>query len=1761
MNLTNYYVYGKINEIAKFENYNLIKLEKKNINELFLKNISLLIITEHNDELFKITKKLKIIIFTNILKYEDNVECIYYKKSEELKRYIDIINNNLSKTFTILIPIYNSYNYLAKCISSVFNQTFSNYNIYLCDDNSNYDEFKKCKNTYHHYKNIKIFRNSKNIGKFLTLNLIFDKIKSDYFLVLDSDDRLTKNRLILDLINLNNNDVYGVQSKYIRFDVEKKNIVEYNYGHNSITYKKDIIKKVGYYCPNRFGSDTEYIMRIKKLFGDNSIFKYNNITYIAHTRTDKTNLTHIYDKEKRKIFIKKILNIYKNLNNDLVFFNFKSDYFVDLIKYNNINTLDISVYKKFYMDICNLSDNELVKHWETIGKNEGRLPNLNKFNYTFPNFNHKLYLSKSNKKYLTDKYKVFGFIYLKNKNNYIDWLKKNNYYTNNNDVVIKNINADKITDFNIFIKKNNIKYINVSKALEHFESRICEKFNLVKYNKLCDKFENVIFFGLYDNIDYIKITNHIGNKYLMWGGTDSNINYDFRKDWVEKISNYLDIKNLAISDDIYKSLSEYGIMVERIYLNMVDTNIFKPSDNIGSSIYIYNGFTKGNEKIYGKSIYEEVMKKLPEYKYILSNELELEYSSMAKVYEECFIGLRLTAHDGNANTVLEFNAMGIPIIFNGEGGISWNNADDIIKKIQLFSNEKKIYNNKLMVIDKNMDLEEDNNDVIKNIILENNESNNNDDKNSNSNLNLLNLIDKYDEVYEYDFFNNDFSNDDLDNIYKNIDNFMKLFENEKNILFICGDYPGYGGAATNCNKIQEYFIKNNFNTYAIYYNYQGETNIKLEKTDKYEIIQQMNLNQKLSNLDFKPDVIILKSACHVNLKKIFNCPIIFLIPGIFKNDLDKYYNELNNDEYEKFINKNVINQIKQSDLSFCNSSHTKQILLEKFSLKIYLFYSGFVPFYGLKINYDDNWINRKYQYGLIVSDFDRKIKNVEKSINFLRDKENVVLIGKNSHKYKNHGFECVDLVDNNKMHEYYKNIKYVIQDSFYESCSNVKIECLINGCKIHKKKKILLSSTQYPGYGGAATNIYKIIEILRKEYYDVYGVFFHNDLSINYNPNNFPNIYIFDSKYFKNNSYNLIHNDIIKFYKNIGEPDIILAKNYDAPKFLKMIFPFSKIYYLLSGLNHFPKFYNNLSAYEFEKLENIEEKIYDEEYVLNICDGIIINSSLTQKLFNKIYNFDNTKQLLIDTTLITYYNFNNKNLKIESKIFDIVISCSRLDRIDKNNLWLIELLKNPYFNCKKILIVGNNNEKFKNSNLNLDIVYYNLITNEEMINLFKMSKILLFPSLYDSNSNTVIEAFINKCFPITTKNVGNHYYLNNNFLCDEKTYDIEEWKNKIKNILDNYNDYFYNFKFSFLNDLININYINLIDLINNTEKNKIIITSSQYPGYGGAATNCYNIHNYLLKNNYSSLCVFLENHDDKQKPLFNPLNLPNTYLFKRDNINIELINKFNPNIIFCKNYYCPYYYHKTFGNKYKIYYLVSGSIHATYMAEFDNSCNEILKMSVNELNVFLEKIGYDSKFKNSINMEKYSIEYSDFILPNSQLSYNLLNKIYKNYKNKILMISDTSIYSEITTFNKLLQKKIIISERKYDVCFISSILDRKIKNFDFVYKLFSNDKMIKYNKIVIGNNDKNTYDLDNKNIIHINHLNNYEILNILINAKILLIPSLFDASPNIANEANECGCYIITSNNIGNLKKNYVVINNYDILNWIKYIEELLKKN
>lgn len=638
----------------------------------------------------------------------------------------------------------------------------------------------------------------------------------------------------------------------------------------------------------------------------------------------------------------------------------------------------------------------------------------------------------------------------------------------------------------------------------------------------------------------------------------------------------------------------------------------------------------------------------------------------------------------------------------------------------------------------------------------------------------------YNCTHRYNLFDNNIEAEQLPYIYENITKIKDWIITHKKILFLCSDYPGYGGAATNCHDIQN-FISNYCETYSVYWNYKNEKNIKLENKKNFKIVQFDDLSNILINIsqEFIPDLIILKSAIHLNLKKIFNCKVVFFIPGIYKNTLNIHYTLLNKEQHDIHVNNDIISQIKYSDFSFSNSSHTADIIKKYYNIDVGIFYSGFINFYNKKIYNDDNFNHRKYEYGVIVSNFDRPIKNIETIINFLKNKKNVILIGKNSKKYKAYGFNYIEFLDRDVIDDYYTKIKYIVQDSFFESCSNVKIEALFNGCKIFHMPYVIISSTQYPGYGGAATNAYKLIKFYRENGIKTFGLFFYDMPVVNYDPENIGGIYLANNHQDKIATYN-IKTYVYNYLKH--KPTICLAKNYVAPVICKKIFNCYTIY-LVSGMNYSKK---NLEIFKNSNCSNILDFDFNyKDNILeiecnNISDLIVINSKLCMDIFKKKYPeycFKIYKNY-IDTTNILYENIEPINI---NKKYDIILCCSNLTRLVKNNLFLIDILNDIKLKNYKKCIIGNSNEYFQGiPNTNL----FGLLTQKECESYFQESKLLLFPSLFDANPNTVREALANNCLVLTTKNIGFYEILPNEFICN--SYNKNEWIEKILFILKNY---------------------------------------------------------------------------------------------------------------------------------------------------------------------------------------------------------------------------------------------------------------------------------------------------------------------------------------------------------------------------------------
>ena len=94
----------------------------------------------------------------------------------------------MSEKIDVLIPAYNSASFITKCVSSIQNQTYKDINIIIVDDGSKDNTYEVLSELAKNDLRIKLYQkeNQKSVAK--TRNFLLDKIESDYFIFVDSDD-------------------------------------------------------------------------------------------------------------------------------------------------------------------------------------------------------------------------------------------------------------------------------------------------------------------------------------------------------------------------------------------------------------------------------------------------------------------------------------------------------------------------------------------------------------------------------------------------------------------------------------------------------------------------------------------------------------------------------------------------------------------------------------------------------------------------------------------------------------------------------------------------------------------------------------------------------------------------------------------------------------------------------------------------------------------------------------------------------------------------------------------------------------------------------------------------------------------------------------------------------------------------------------------------------------------------------------------------------------------------------------------------------------------------------------------------------------------------------------------------------------------------------------------------------------------------------------------------------------------------------------
>ncbi len=163
--------------------------------------------------------------------------------------------------------VYNGQKTLKKCIDSVINQSYTNWEFIICDDCSTDETYKILLRMSNEDKRIKVIHNDKNHFLAASLNRCLSEAHGEYIARMDADDVCIENRLARQVSFLENHPQYAVVGTgayvfdgekdreirlYPEYPTEKDLIKSTPYMHPSIMMRKDVYDALGgYYVSQR----------------------------------------------------------------------------------------------------------------------------------------------------------------------------------------------------------------------------------------------------------------------------------------------------------------------------------------------------------------------------------------------------------------------------------------------------------------------------------------------------------------------------------------------------------------------------------------------------------------------------------------------------------------------------------------------------------------------------------------------------------------------------------------------------------------------------------------------------------------------------------------------------------------------------------------------------------------------------------------------------------------------------------------------------------------------------------------------------------------------------------------------------------------------------------------------------------------------------------------------------------------------------------------------------------------------------------------------------------------------------------------------------------------------------------------------------------------------------------------------------------------------------------------------------------------------
>lgn len=275
---------------------------------------------------------------------------------------------------SVIIPVYKIEKYIDKCLESVVNQTYKNFEVVLVDDGSPDSSGKKCDDWAKKDKRIKVFH-KQNGGVSSARNFGIKKATGDFVTFVDGDDFIDA-IMFEKMIEKQQESNFDMVFCGIKYVFDDKEFIAEEFGFKDfcktkdigkiiateqpivkgdkiiyqksilnciwrVLYRKSLIENFKFFEDVRYGEDCLFLMNILSKNKDVTLARVDLALYNYVQRGDSAvhdNSSWIFDDSKNFVKHLMALDIDENIKKAKKFLKY-SDLFVIFLKMNNLGKL------------------------------------------------------------------------------------------------------------------------------------------------------------------------------------------------------------------------------------------------------------------------------------------------------------------------------------------------------------------------------------------------------------------------------------------------------------------------------------------------------------------------------------------------------------------------------------------------------------------------------------------------------------------------------------------------------------------------------------------------------------------------------------------------------------------------------------------------------------------------------------------------------------------------------------------------------------------------------------------------------------------------------------------------------------------------------------------------------------------------------------------------------------------------------------------------------------------------------------------------------------------------------------------------------------------------------------------------------------------------------------------------------------------------------------------------------------------------------